>query len=276
MTFSEYKEKVSIIHILEDLGYVPDISKGRVTPVYIKIINGKKVDEVMVKNPSSLANQVYYDRNYQGGDVISFVKNHLNEFPQFQHFNQYVHINRVLSYYAKNPYVPKYQHFKLSAEKVPFELSRYKQLETKTQDLGYLTIERKISKEVIEKFLPFIVRVQDTQSEYKCVNIGFPYRIPEKSWGQITNFELKNYDFTGMATGGDKTNSVWTACFSSDNEDVKNVFIGESAIDIMSFYELNQEIIDFSHSCFCSVGGYITNNQIINILKAFPKVNQLK
>lgn len=51
MTFSEYKEKVSIVHILEDLGYVPDISKGRITPVYVKIINGKKVDEVMVKKP---------------------------------------------------------------------------------------------------------------------------------------------------------------------------------------------------------------------------------
>lgn len=271
MKFSEYKEKVSIVHILEDLGYVPDISKGRATPVYVKIINGKKVDEVMVKNPNSLVNQVYYDRNYQGGDVISFIKNHLADFPQFYHTNEYVQINQILRHYSNTPYVPKYQHFKLNAEKTPFELERYKILETKTQHLDYLILERKISEEVLERFLPFIVRVQDTQSKYKFANIGFPYHNPAEGWGQITNFELRNYDFKGMAIGGDKINSVWVAMFSTDNKQVKNVFVAESAIDAISFYELNQENFDFSDSCFCSVGGYITENQINNILKAFPK-----
>lgn len=271
MTFSEYKEKVSIVHILEDLGYVPDISKGRITPVYVKIINGKKVDEVMVKNPNSLVNQIYYDRNYQGGDVISFVKNHLSDFPQFYHANEYVQINQILRHYSNTPYVPNYQHFRLNSEKTPFDLSRYKPLETKTQHLDYLTLERKISEEVLQKFLPFIVRVQDTNSKHKFANIGFPYRNPAEGWGQITNFELRNYDFKGMATGGDKINSVWIALFSTDFQQVKNVFIAESAIDAISFYELHQSEIDFSDSCFCSVGGYITENQINNILTAFPK-----
>lgn len=271
MTFSEYKEKISIIQILEDLGYVPDITKGRVTPVYVKIINGQKVDEVMIKNPNSLSNQVYYDRKYQGGDVISFIKNHLEDFPQHQHRNQYIHINKVLSHYSKNTYIPKYKHFKLDKEHIPFEIERYKQLETKKQDLNYLIIERKIDSNVVEKFLPFITRVQDVHSKHKFSNIAFPYRIPGENWGQITNFEIKNYGFNGMAVGGDKTNSVWIANFASDDESVRDVFIAESAIDAMSFYELYQKEMNFSSSCFCSVGGYVTNNQIIRILKAFPK-----
>lgn len=270
MTFDEYKERVSIIQILEDLGYVPDASKGRVTPVYVKIMNGKKIDEIMVKNPNSLPNQVYYDRNYQGGDVISFIKNHLNDFSQYYHNNQYIHINRVLRYYSKNTYTPKYQNFKFSKEKIPFEIERYQQLKATIQDLQYLVVERQISTLVVERFLPFIVKVKDTLSQHKFSNIGFPYRELGVESGQITNFEMKNYGFSGMAEGGDKTNSAWAATFDIDKY-IKNVFIFESAIDAMSFYDLYQQKINFGHSCFCSVGGYITNSQITRILKTYPR-----
>ncbi|CEN52808.1 toprim domain-containing protein [Capnocytophaga canis] len=271
MTFDDYKDKVSIIQVLEDLGYQQDISKGRVSPVFVKTQQGKKVDEVIIKNPNSSLNQHYFDRNYKGGDLIAFIKNHISEFPQFYHENQFVHINKILGHYANIPYVPKYQNYKASSQEIHFEANRYKQVPTKVDDLKYLTIERKISPNTVETFLPFIHRIQDTKANNNFINIGFPYTIPGQP--NITNYEVRNFGFKGMTEGGDKSNSVWLANFAGDNNLVKSVFIAESALDAMSFYELNKSKVILGHSCFCSVGGYITNNQINNILKAFPNAN---
>ncbi len=40
LTFDDYKAKISIIQILEDLGYKQDISKGKVSPVF-KLADGQ-------------------------------------------------------------------------------------------------------------------------------------------------------------------------------------------------------------------------------------------
>ena len=54
LTFDDYKAKISIIQILEDLGYKQDISKGKVSPVF-KLTDGagNKLDEIIIKNPHS-------------------------------------------------------------------------------------------------------------------------------------------------------------------------------------------------------------------------------
>ncbi len=74
LTFDDYKAKISIIQILEDLGYKQDISKGKVSPVF-KLADGagNKLDEIIIKNPHSVQEH-YYDRNYKGGDLIQFIK----------------------------------------------------------------------------------------------------------------------------------------------------------------------------------------------------------
>ena len=74
LTFDDYKAKISIIQILEDLGYKQDISKGKVSPVF-KLTDGagNKLDEIIIKNPHSVQEH-YYDRNYKGGDLISSSK----------------------------------------------------------------------------------------------------------------------------------------------------------------------------------------------------------
>ena len=37
-------------------------------------------------------------QNYKGGDLIQFIKNHINDFPQFQHQNTFVRINMILGH----------------------------------------------------------------------------------------------------------------------------------------------------------------------------------
>ena len=232
LTFDDYKAKISIIQILEDLGYKQDISKGKVSPVF-KLTDGagNKLDEIIIKNPHSVQEH-YYDRNYKGGDLIQFIKNHINDFPQFQHQNTFVRINMILGHYANEPYSPKYEAFKVvKTENKSFDKYRYKEFPTTLADLRFLTNERNINHQVVEKFLPFITRVKDLQGNGNYYNIGFPYINPT-----------------------DKDNKVT-----------------ESALDAMSFYQLNANKIKLEESVFCSVGGYISVNQIKNTLLRYPQ-----
>jgi hypothetical protein len=272
-TFDEYKSKVSIIQVAEDLGYRLDQSKGKITPTY-KLFdnNGNKTDEIIIKNPLNSNQQHYYDRNHKGGDLISFVKNHINDFPQFSHQSEYVKINQILGHYANIPYVPKVEPLeKTFSAKQEFDRNRYTEIKPELKDLSYLTKERKLSKDTVQEFLPFIIKVKDNEVKGNFINIAFPYNVPGKD--NVTNYELRNYGFKGMASGGDKSNSVWIATNALHPSQVKNIYFFESALDAMSFHELNKGKISLSDSVFVSVGGYPTKNQISNIINHFPQAN---
>ena len=236
LTFDDYKAKISIIQILEDLGYKQDISKGKVSPVF-KLADGagNKLDEIIIKNPHSVQEH-YYDRNYKGGDLIQFIKNHINDFPQFQHQNTFVRVNMILGHYANEPYSPKYEAFKaVKTENRSFDRDRYKEFSTTLADLRFLTHERNINHQVVEKFLPFITRVKDLQGNGNYYNIGFPYINPKDKDNKVTNYELRNYGFKGMAAGGDKSNSLWIADFCPHPQMAKHIYFADSALDAMSF-----------------------------------------
>lgn len=268
MSFEDYKSKISIIQILEDLGYKQDIGKGKVSPVYqLTDSNGNKIDSIVVKNPHS-PREYYFDRNYKGGDLIQFLKNHINDFTQFQHNNLYVRLNMILGHYANTPYIENGSYYTKISEQQKFNRERYIETPTNVSDLKYLTVERKINPATVETFLPFITRVKDTQGKGNFLNIAFPYTNPQN--GEKTNYELRNYNFKGMAAGGDKSNSAWIADFTSHPLMAKNIYFAESALDAMSFYELNKNKINLSDSVFVSVGGYISDNQIKNALQKYP------
>ena len=274
MTFDDYKARVSIIQVAEDLGYKQDIRDGKASPVYkLNDKDGNKIDEIIIKNPGSLQEH-YFDRNYKGGDLIQFIKNHINDFTRFQHSNMFVRLNMILSHYANTPYTPKYETYTQNGEqKAEFDKARYKVHQPALGELSYLTKERNISPQTVNTFLPFIVKVQDTKIKGNYQNIGFPYINPLDPDKNVSNYELRNYNFKGMATGGDKSNSLWVADFSSRPNLAKHIYFAESALDAMSFYELNKTKIDLERSVFCSVGGYISTNQISNALAKYANAN---
>jgi hypothetical protein len=270
-TFDEYKSKVSIIQVAEDLGYRLDKSKGSVSPTYKRFdSSGNKLDELVIKNPLNSSQQYYFDRNHTGGDLISFVKNHLNDFPQFNHSNEYVRLNQILGHYANIPYIPKIEPLeKAFSRQRDFDSNRYTEIKSELKDLSYLTEERGLNKDTVKEFLPFITKVKDNESKASFANVAFPYAVPGKN--EVTNYELRNYGFKGMASGGDKSNSVWIATSAPNPAQVKNIYFFESAIDAMSFHELNRGKVNLSDSALISVGGYISKNQIINTLNHFPQ-----
>lgn len=270
-TFDEYKSEVSIIQVAEYLGYKLNKSKGLKTPTYqLFDKNEKKLDEIVINNPNNNSNQYYFDRNRNGGDVVAFIKNHLDDFSSFQHQNSFVRINMILGHFSNTPYEAA-QEIKNVKKDKPFDIERYNIKASSINDLKYLYEDRKINKQTLEEFTPFIVKASDKESKYNYSNIAFPYSIPGQK--EVTNLEIRNYNFKGMGVNGDKRNSVWIATKAVKPSDVKNVFFAESAIDAISYYQLNKNKISLEDSAFVSVGGYVSKNQIKNTLSYFNKAN---
>ena len=236
-TFDEYKAKVSIAQVAEAIGFEFDKSKGKTQPTYTRTDEQGNKEQIVIRNPNDLPNQHYFDRNYKGGDVINFIKEHLNEFSQF-------------------------------IEHKELDRSRYVEVAPTTSNLMYLTRERAIDPATVEKFLPHITLLQDTASKGNFTNVAFPYHKPGSD--EVTNYEIRNHGFKGMAAGGDKEHSSWVATNAERNSAVKNVIFFESAIDAMSFYELKKGYYKLAETAFVSVGGYVSPNQVKNVIDQYP------
>lgn len=268
-TFEEYKEKVSIAQVAEAIGFEFVKSKGKTQPVYERDNNGVK-EQIVIRDPNDNAKQHYFTRGYNGGDVVSFVKEHLNEFTNItsNSNNQWVKINQVLSHFADIPYTPKMETVQQAKEPKEMDRNRYVEVTPTTSNLMYLTRERAIDTATVEKFLPHITLLQDTASKGNFTNVAFPYHKPGSD--EVTNYEIRNHGFKGMAAGGDKESSAWVATNAENKSAVKNVIFFESAIDAMSFYELKKGYYKLADTAFVSVGGYVSPNQIKNVLNEYP------
>lgn len=274
--YQEMKDKVSLQQVVEAAGFVWDRKSGKTQPEFRRG-EGEGQERVIIKNIGK-ESEHYWSRtgNLGGGDVINFIKNDIKSFSNVpgvdlsrNEKNSYLNINAVLSHFANIPYEPSlkategYQ----PAEKIPFDPERYKTYKAEVTDLGYLTADRRISPETVEKFLPFIAMVKDTQSKSNFLNVAFPFKEPGSD--VVTGYDIRNRGFKGLAAGTDKEKSAWIATTAANPSEVKRVFFFESPIDAMSFYEIKGKPL-LHDSAFISIGGQMHKDQVQNILKEFP------
>lgn len=259
ITFDELKHKVSIIQVAEDLGYRLKKKDGRTNPCYALYQGSKKVDEILIQHPTDTYTQRFCDRNYHHGDVIEFVKLHIHSWPQFPHHNEMVRISIILKHYAGISYIPK-ESVRFQ-EKQEFEPARYDVSEATIENCHFLTRGRQLSSDTVATFLRHIVIIKDQKGKKNIPNIGFPYKMPGTE--TVTNYEIRNYNFKSMAAGGDASSSVWGVY----SRKIDRIFIFESAIDAMSFYELYKDKLTFQHTALVSTGGGLSGNQITNLIK---------
>lgn len=267
MDLQYFKENVSIIQLVETLGYRYNRRKGR-NPLQYEHPNGDKVIISDKLNPSM---EVYFTRNKYDdkGTVVDFVKNRL---PMFNvHYNsEWEGVIKVLSEFSgqayQQPKIKPQPIKKLDEAQKPFQLHDFVLKDPSIKDLGYLQYDRQLSRDTLKTFMPFIKLVNEKGRRYQ--NIGFTYRIPGED--QITGFEVVNHQFKGHAKGSQRRDSVWMADLSSARQLIANLYIGESAIDAMSFYQLYRNKFNFDNSVFISTGGNVLKNQVQNIIKAYP------
>jgi len=265
-TFREYKNKVSILQIAENLGYKSVAGKSTKARPVLRDNNG---DTIIIKNPTTPASQLYWNlgNSSEHGSVIDFVQNNINRF-NVSGRNDIDKLNLILSQFAGIAYDnTKYMNNSIIVQK-SFRDIDYKATIPDVSNLHYLINERKLSKETVKSFIPFIRLVE--QNNYK--NIAFPFVIADKD-NIVKGYEMRNYGgFKSFSAGGDKINAAWIACFADSREAVKNLFFFESAIDAMSFYELKKnDKLDIENSVFVSTGGFPCAEQFANVINYYPE-----
>ena len=266
MDFRTARGQVSIIQIAEHLGYAYNKSKGQIKPQY-EHPNG---DKIIISNPQDNSRQVYFNRDSSNdkGSVIDFIKNRLSNFKNISYQKEMDGVNQVLKQFANMPItqsaIPKIEKSNFDINQFiltpPAPLTEQKGI----NQLEYLT-KRGLSNKTQTMFQKHIVLVQDKQNE-QYTNVGFPYKNDR---GEVTGFELRNAQFRGHARGSDKESSVWIANFAMRKEMTRNVFLFESAIDAMSFYQIYQNKYDFQQSAFVSFGGALAPKQIETVINSF-------
>lgn len=270
--YKEMKDKVSLQQVIEAAGFVWDKRSGKTQPEF------RRDDERIIIKNIGKENEHYWSRtgSLGGGDVINFIKNDMKSFTNVPGVDMnrnerqsFLNINAVLSHFADIPFEAslKSDTPTLQAERPKFDPERYKVVKAEVTDLGYLTAERHISPETVEKFLPFISLVKDNQVNKNFLNVAFPFREPGSE--TITGFDIRNHGFKGMAAGTDKEKSAWIATTAKEPADVKRLFLFESPIDAMSFYEIKGKPL-LHDSAFISIGGQMHKDQLHNIIKEYP------
>lgn len=274
-SFEEFRAKISIAEIAEQLGYWKDPSGGQKYLCYCLGNKNNPTDEIIIYNPNISAKNTYFSRKgglNDKGNLINFVENRLNKFTCSA--SGKAGVNEVLSKYLGSDFkvnrTSETYTNNNQTEQVKFNSQYWTPKPLNDTSKNYLAVRRKLSQSTINDFYSrlHIYTVGGNN------HVGFPFRKPGQM--EITNFELRNYfpsnnqNYKGFCQGGDKSESCWMANFVPF-EKVTDIYAFESAIDAMSFYEI-KGFSKETTAAFISTGGFVTTGQINSLKKVFPNV----
>lgn len=278
--FKALKTKVGVTDVARALGYIIDRKAGVGRYVeMVKIVDGKKTDTLVIRNPQDKANQLYFRRDGRKGDAISLIRENLGMFNVPSGANEWKRIGNVLSRLANEPLPMTEDDRTISEARVAkeFDKDRYKIEEFKpSMGVPGIVAARGINEGTFRTFLPFITKLYDMENQgYKGYNVGFPYTEPGD--GRIQGYEIRgNGGYKSKAAGTNSSSAAWIADFSGGMPGtVRHIFFFESAFDAMGFYQLNSTKLELSRSVFVSVGGQMSDSQIKNIMRHYPNAKAI-
>lgn len=273
--FKALKTKVGVTDVARALGYIIDRKAGVGRYVeMVKIVDGKKTDTLVIRNPQDKASQLYFRRDGSKGDAISLIRENLGSFNVPSGSNEWKRIGNVLSRLANEPLPMTEDDRTLSEARVAkeFDKARYKAEEFKlSMGVPGIIAARGIDADTFGTFLPFVTKLYDLENQgYKGYNVGFPYTEPGDV--RIQGYEIRgNGGYKSKAAGTNSSSAAWIADFSDGMPgSVRHVFFFESAFDAMGFYQHNSAKLELSRSVFVSVGGQMSDDQIKNIMRYYP------
>ena len=274
--YKAFKEKVGVDDVASYLGYKLDrkAGVGKFVEYNIRDGRGRKIDSIVISHPNEKSSQTYFHRNgASGGDAISLIREHINEFCVTGSSEQEM-LQAVMSKLTSD------DSFIAKSE------DRYKELQSQTFDIKRFQMEsaaehfdavmsffrgRGIDEETVRTFLPFIMRVTDTEAQYKYKDLAFPYTRPGNE--KIEGFELRGYNnFRQKAAGTNSSSAAWIADFTKEQPDnAKNVYFFESGYDAMAFYQVNKSRLNLETTVFVSTGGTFSSQQVRGITDYYPQ-----
>ena len=283
--FKDCRSRIPIVKAAEKVGYVlrPEKGKGNSVCMGIPDGHGGFMDNVIVINGATTFQNHYFNPNnsFDKGDLISFIQNRINDFESHccvftadknTGNSAYGRVSRVLAALLDLPMDTPVRTADGSKARLDkphtFDISTYIVEPLKPINRYFLTEKRCLAQSTIERFSPFIQSVAQRKNP-GFFNTAFPYREPGKP--DVCNFEIRNVDYKRHAAGGNKVSACWIAQFTDKPWEVERVLLFESAIDAMSYYELNWMRIQHQLStlAFISVGGRVTRQQILGLREYF-------
>lgn len=283
--FKDCRSRIPIVKAAEKIGYVLRPEKGKGSSVCMGIPDGQGgfIDNIIVSNGGTTYNNHYFNprNSMDKGDLIAFIQNHLNEFEahccvfttsRYGNNSDYVRIAQVLAALLGIPLDTPVRTADGGRTKLDkphtFDVGTYIVEPLKPINRYFLTKERCLDNAVVNTFSPFIRSVAQ-QRNPRFFNTAFPYYEPGKT--AICNFEIRNVDYKRHAAGGNKVSACWIAQFNERVWEIERVILFESAIDAMSYYELNRMQIEsrLSTLAFVSVGGRVTRQQLLALKEHF-------
>lgn len=272
--FKTLKSKVGIDDIAYSLGYQVDrkAGLGRYVEFVLPDSAGGRKDTIIVSHIHEKAQQTFFRRNGQRGDVINFIQENATAFG-ISGRNSWDLISKVMAKFANQPLEDRAQRTfaQINAVSKPFDPKQY-QTEPILQNINtaqHIFQQRKIRQETIQDFSPWIQRIKDNRFNNEYFNVGFPYRQPGSD--KVEGYEIRGYgSFKRKATGTNSTTAAWIVDFSKNGnpQDIKNVYFAESAYDVMAFYQANKAKLqgELDKSVFVSIGGTFSNQQVGSIM----------
>ncbi len=277
--FKALKERVGIDDVAFSLGYRVNrlAGVGRYIEMCLSDEHGKHSDTIVIKDPKDKANQTFFRHTGQGkGDVITFITENIHNFHE-KGKNQWEVVGKVLSRLANEP-IPEYGDSSYLDKmgykgRQDFTPERYDVQPIAEHMVAGMTFmkPRGFSKETLQVFAPYIVRIRDLEMEnYKNYNIGFPYREPGNE--EIVGYEIRGFSkFKSKATGTNSSTAAWIVDMTpyQNPRGVEQVYFAESAYDIMAFYQANRLRLDMEKSVFVSIGGTFSDLQVSGIMRYY-------
>lgn len=269
--FNALKAKVGIDDIAYLLGYRLDRHAGVGRYVEYVLGNGDtKQDTIIIGNQNNKAQQFYFRRNGDRGDVISFVKEKLHLFPTAGK-TQWEQIGNVLANLANVPVINKDNEYISNIHiSKDFDASRYLIKPVYAGSLRYIFDSRAISADTVGTLKDSMVLIRDTNAKsFNGYNIGFPYRTSPD--GDVEGYEIRGANgFKSKATGTNSSSALWYAVNPKVSGPVKQVYFFESAFDALAFYQVHAASLKSQNFALVSVGGQFSKPQISNALNSFP------
>ena len=273
--FKALKTKVGVTDVARALGYIIDRKAGVGRYVeMVKIVDGKKTDTLVIRNPQDKASQLYFRRDGRKGDAISLIRENLGTFNVQPGGSEWKRIGNVLARLANEPLPMTEDDITISEARVAkeFDKERYKTEEFKvSMGVPGIIAARGVNADTFVTFRPFISKLYDLENQgYKGYNVGFPYTEPGDE--RIQGYEIRgNGGYKSKAAGTNSSSAAWIADFSGGMPaSVRNVFFFESAFDAMAFYQHNSAKLELERSAFVSVGGQMSDDQIKNVIRHYP------
>lgn len=263
LSFKELKSRVSVIDVAESLGYALDKSKGLKQPSYVLRGEAGETDRIYIKNPDKPEIQGYWRRTGDKGDVISFVRENLAKFPVMG-YNDWEKVNKILHGFANHTYSAPKVEYKQLYQRPHFEPDRWIKVDNSYYRDRILD-GRGIDRYSSSIFADHIDILRDAKASKQYTNIGFPYRKPGES--EVIGYEIRGLGhFKSKAAGTDSTHGMWIADFTHSPLEAKNLYVAESALDAIAYYQLHKEQIELYSSVFVSFGGAFSDEQFKTLI----------